>query len=69
MTVLGFADKSSAPAHYPLPKDIKKMRKAEKLEFLHGISEKVVDSFIFQSGEKLQKLMDGVLTEEEKDTL
>lgn len=69
MTVLGFADKSSAPAHYPLPKDIEKMRKAEKLEFLHGISEKVVDSFIFQSGEKLQKLMDGVLTEEEKDTL
>ena len=69
MTVLGFADKSSAPAHYPLPKDIEKMRKAEKLEFLHGISEKVVDSFIFQSGEKLQKLMAGVLTEEEKDTL
>ena len=48
---------------------MEKMRKAEKLEFLHGISEKVVDSFIFQLGEKLQKLMDGVLTEEEKDTL
>lgn len=66
---VGFADKSSAPAHYPLPKDMEKMRKAEKLEFLHGISEKVVHSFIFQSGEELQKLVDGVLTEEEKDIL
>ena len=64
MTVLGFADKSSALAHYPLPKDKEKMRKAEKLEFLHTISEKVVDFFIFQSGEELQKLVDGVLTEE-----
>ncbi|CAH3030532.1 unnamed protein product [Porites evermanni] len=26
---------------------MEKMRKAEELEFLHGISEKVVDSFIF----------------------
>ena len=69
MTVLGFADKSSAPAHYPLLKDMEKMRKAEKIEFLHTISEKVVDSFIFQSGEELQKLVDGVLTEEEKDIL
>ena len=69
MTVLGFADKSSAPAHYSLPKDMEKMRKAEKLELLHGICEKVVDSFIFQSGEELQKLVDGVLTEEEKDIL
>ena len=48
---------------------MEKMRKAEKLEFLHGISEKVVHSFIFQSGEELQKLVDGVLTEEEKDIL
>lgn len=66
---VGFADKSSAPAHYPLPKDMEKMRKAEKLEFLHGISEKVVHSFIFQSGEELQKLVDGVLTEEKEDIL
>ena len=63
MTLLGFA-----PEHYPLPKDIEKMRKSQRLEHLHGISEKVVDSFIFQSGE-VQKLVDGVLTEEEKDIL
>ena len=48
---------------------MEKMRKAEKLEFLHGISEKVVHTLIFQSGEELQKLVDGVLTEEEKDIL
>ena len=69
MTVLGFEDKSNAPEHYPLPKDIEKTRKAQRLEYLHGISEKVVDSFIFQSGEEVQKLVDGVLTEEEKDIL
>ena len=46
-----------------------KMRKAQKLEYLHGMSEKVVDSFIFQSAEEMQKLVDGVLTEEEKDIL
>ena len=48
---------------------MEKMRNAEKLEFSHGISEKVVHSFIFQSGEELQKLVDGVLTEEENDIL
>ena len=63
MTALGFGDKSSAPEHYPLPKDIEKISKAQRLEYLHGISEKVVDSFIFQSGEEVQKLVDGVLTE------
>lgn len=69
MKVLGFTDKTSAPAHYPLPKDMMKMRKAQKLECLHEISEKVVDSFIFQSGAEVQNLVDEVLTEEEKDIL
>ena len=69
MSVLGFANKSSAPEHYPLPKDMEKLRKAQKLEYLHGLSEKVVDSFVFQSGEQVQKLVDGVLTKEEKDIL
>ena len=30
---------------------------------------KVIDFFVFQSGEQVQKLVDGVLTEEEKDIL
>ena len=64
MTVLGFADKSSAPEHYPLPEDMEKLRKAQKLEYLHG-SEKEVDSFIFQSEEQMQKLK----AEEEIDIL
>lgn len=69
MTVLDLLI-NQVPQHTtPLPKDMEKMRKAEKLEFLHGISEKVVHSFIFQSGEELQKLVDGVLTEEKKDIL
>lgn len=65
MTVLEFAEKSSAPEHYPLPEDMEKLRKAQKLEYLHGISEKEVDSFIFQSEEQVQKLK----TEEEIDIL
>lgn len=65
MTVLGFAEKSSAPEHYPLPEDMEKLRKAQKLEYLYGISEKEVDSFIFQSEEQIQKLK----TEEEIDIL
>lgn len=65
MTVLGFADKSSAPEHYPLPEHMEKLREAQKLEYLHGISEKEVDSFIFQSEEQEQKLK----TEEEIDIL
>ena len=56
MTVLGFADKSSAPEHYPLPEDMENLRKAQKIEYLYGISEKEVDSFIFQSEEQIQKL-------------
>lgn len=65
MTVLGFPEKSSAPEHYPLPEDMEKLRKAQKLEYLYGISEKEVDSFIFQSEEQIQKLK----TEEEIDIL
>ena len=57
MKVLGFADKTSAPANYPLPTGMEKMRKAEKLDYLNEISSKVND------------LVGGVLSGEERDIL
>lgn len=69
MTVLAFADKASAPANYPLPADMEKMGKAQKLDCLNEISAKVVDAFVFQSSVEVNNLVDGVLTEEERDIL
>ena len=60
MTVLGFADNTSAPANYILPTDMEKMRKAQKLDCLHEISAKVVDTFIFQSSVEVNDLVDGL---------
>jgi len=69
MTVLGFADKTSAPTNYPLPTGMEKMRKAERLDYLNEVSSKVVDAFIFQSSAEVNDLVDGVLSEEERDVL
>lgn len=69
MTVLGFADKASAPANYPLPADMEKMGKAQKLDCLNEISAKVVDAFVFHSSVEVNNLVDGVLTDEERDIL
>lgn len=68
MTVLGFADKTSTPANCPLPTGMEKMSKAEKLDYLNKIST-VVDAFVFQSSVELNDLVNGVLSEEERDIL
>ena len=69
MTVLGFPDKNGSPANYHLPTSMEKMRKAQKLDYLHKISAKVVDAFLFQSSEEVNNLIDGVLAEEKRDIL
>lgn len=69
MTVLGFAGKTSAPANYPLPTGMEKMRKTERLDYLSEISSKIVDAFVFQSSAEVNDLVDGVLSEEERDVL
>ena len=69
MTVLGSADKTSAPANYPLPTGMEKMRKAKKLDYLNEISSKVVDAFVFRSNAEVNDLVGGVLSEEERDIL
>ena len=70
MKVLGFTDKSSEPANYKLPENMKKMRKTKKLNnCLQEISAKVVDEFVFNSSAEVNGLIDRVLTEQEKDIL
>jgi len=69
MTVLEFADKTSTPANCPLPTGMEKMSKAEKLDYLNKISSTVVDAFVFQSSVELNDLVNGVLSEEERDIL
>ena len=59
--MLGFTDKSSEPANYKLPENMMKMRKTWKFNCLHQISAKVVDEFVFNSGE-VNGLIDRVLT-------
>ena len=69
MKELGFSDKSSEPANYELPGNMKKMTKTKKLDCLHEMSAKVVDEFVFNSGAEMNGLIDRVLTEQEKDIL
>lgn len=69
MKVLGFVDKSGTPTNYSLPANMESMNKAEKLHCLHEISEKLVDEFVFQPSSEVDGLIDGVLTEQDKDFL
>ena len=69
MKVLGFTGKSSEPANYKLPQNMMKMRKTRKFDCLQEISAKVVDEFVFNSGAEVNRLIDRVLMEQEKDVL
>ena len=69
MKVLGFVDKSGAPTNYSLPPNMESMNKAERLHCLHELSAKLVDEFVFQPSSEVDGLVDGVLTEQEKDFL
>lgn len=69
MVVLGFSDKTSGLTKYPLPSNMDKMRKSQKLNLLCEISAKVVDTFVFQSGSDISNFVDGVLSEEERGIL
>ena len=58
MSVLGFANKSGAPAKHTLPENLQSLKKAEKLDCLREMSAKVVDD-----------LVNHVVTEEERDEI
>ena len=62
MKVLGFTDKSSQPANYKLPENMKKMRNTKKLNCLREISAKVVNEFVFNSSAEVNELIDRVKT-------
>jgi len=66
MNILGFESKTGKPSKFILPPDIGKLQKSKKLELLHELSAKVVDSFIFQD---CSHLVDRILTAEEKQQL
>ena len=69
MSVLGFANKSGAPAKHTLPENLQSLKKAEKLDCLHEMSAKVVDEFVFQHSAIVNDLVNHVVTEEERDEI
>ena len=69
MSVLGFANKSGAPAKHTLPENLQSLKKAEKLDCLHEMSTKVVDEFVFQHSAIVNDLVNHVVTEEERDEI
>ena len=70
MKVLGFENKSGAPAKHSLPANLQSLQKAEKLDCLNEMSAKVVDEFVFQHSEIIvNDLVNRVVTEEERDEI
>jgi len=69
MSVLGFANKSGAPAKHTLPENLQSLKKVEKLDCLHEMSAKVVDEFVFQHSAVVNDLVNHVVTEEERDEI
>ena len=69
MSVLGFANKSGAPAKHTLPENLQSLKKAEKLDCLHEMSAKVVDEFVFQHSAIVNDLVNHVVSEEERDEI
>lgn len=69
MTVLGMESKESLPTNVDLPPNLKELSKCEKLKYLHELSAKVVDTFVFNSRSSIKFVIDSVLTQEERDLL
>lgn len=68
--VLGFENQSGMPTKFNFPNsNLELLKKAEKLKLLHELSAKVVDEFVFLDSSVVNALVDGVLTEQEKDDL
>lgn len=68
MKALGFEDQSGMPTKHQLP-NFKLLKKSEKLECMHELATKVVDEFVFQNSSVVNAIVDGVLTQQEKDDL
>lgn len=69
MTVLGMESKASLPTKIDFPPNLKELSKSEKLKYLHDLSAKVVDTFVFKSNSSINYVIGSVLTQEERDAL
>jgi hypothetical protein len=67
--VLGFEDKSGKPTKFDLPSRMDLLKKSEKLDCLHELAGKVVDTFVFEQCSSVDAIVNTVLTEQEKETL
>ena len=67
--VLGIENKSGCPTKFKLPSSMNLLTKSEKLDLLHELAEKVIDTFVFEQCSSVDAIVDTVLTEQDKETL
>ena len=64
MSVLGFTDKGSQPIKFPLPVDIPRQSRVQRLEYLNKAASLIVDKFVFND-DSVSRLLDDILTNQE----
>ena len=67
--VLGFENKTGKPTKFNLPPRMDLLKKSEKLNCLHELADKVVDTFVFDQGSSVDAIVNTVVTEQEKENL
>lgn len=67
--VLGFENKTGKPTKFNLPPRMDLLKKSEKLNCLHELAGKVVDTFVFDQGSSVDAIVNTVVTEQEKENL
>ena len=67
--VLGFENKTGKPTKFNLPPRMDLLKKLEKLNCLHELAGKIVDTFVFDQGSSVDAIVNTVVTEQEKENL
>ena len=65
MSVLGFSEKGSQPPKFPLPVDIAKQSRVQRLEYLNKTVALILDKFVFND-DSVSRLLDDMLTNQER---
>ena len=64
ISVLGFTDKPRQPTKFPLPVDIAKESRVQRLEYLNKAASLIVDKVVFNY-DSVRRLLDDILTNQE----
>ncbi|XP_031570760.1 uncharacterized protein LOC116305066, partial [Actinia tenebrosa] len=68
MKVVGINDKCSSPTEFPMPEDMAKASKEQKLHYLHKAAAKIIDELVLEESTGINDICNQIiLTQEQED--